>query len=218
MDNPRCQPMRYLIYATAAAIAGAAALTADPAQAARSNVAEHTARMLLEASSPRMSNRAPATGELEVAFSPGKAALDLVLRVIESARGQVCVLAYSFTSAPVVRALLAARKRGVAVQIVVDEANNTGDDRSGRARAALSALVNAGADVRVIDVYAIHHDKVLIVDGRTVQTGSFNYSDAAARRNSENVLVNWDNPALAKAYLTHFERNQRQARPYRLSY
>ena len=218
MDDSRREPMRYLIYATASAIAGAAALAADPAQAARSNVVEYTARMLVEASSPRVSHRGPATGEIEVAFSPDKAALDLVLRVIESARSQVCVLAYSFTSAPVVKALLAARKRGVAVLVVVDESNNTGDDRSGRARAALSALVNAGADVRVSDVYAIHHDKVLIVDGRTVQTGSFNYSDAAARRNSENVLVNWDNPALAKAYLTHFERNQRQARPYRLRY
>ena len=45
--------------------------------------------------------------------------------------------------------------------------------------------------MRVINVYPIHHDKVVIVDAETVELGSFNYSDAAAHRNSENVLVNW---------------------------
>jgi phosphatidylserine/phosphatidylglycerophosphate/cardiolipin synthase-like enzyme len=48
--------------------------------------------------------------------------------------------------------------------------------------------------------------------------GSFNYSDAAARRNSENVLVNWHNPQLARVYLDHFARNYRQSRPYQSRY
>jgi len=39
---------------------------------------------------------------------------------------------------------------------------NVSGDRSGKARAALGALVNAGADVRTISVYAIHHDKVSV--------------------------------------------------------
>lgn len=91
-------------------------------------------------------------------------------------------------------------------------------DRSGKSRAALSLLTEAGADVRLINIYPIHHDKVLIVDGETVELGSFNYSDAAAHRNSENVLVNWRNPQLAKVYLEHFTRNYRQATPYQLQY
>jgi phosphatidylserine/phosphatidylglycerophosphate/cardiolipin synthase-like enzyme len=57
-------------------------------------------------------------------------------------------------------------------------------------RAAFSALLNAGAEVRTIAVYPIHHDMVIIADRETVELGSFNYSDAAARKNSENVLVN----------------------------
>lgn len=66
---------------------------------------------------------------------------------------------------------------------------------------------------------APEHDKVIIADRETVELGSFNYSDAAARKNSENVLVNWRNPALAKVYMQHFERNYRQARGgYELRY
>jgi hypothetical protein len=45
-----------------------------------------------------------------------------------------------------------------------------------------------------------------------------NFSDAAAHRNSENVLVNWGNPKLAEIYLGHFERNYRQAKPFELRY
>lgn len=48
--------------------------------------------------------------------------------------------------------------------------------------------------------------------------GSFNYSNAAARKNSENVLVNWNNPKLAETYLKHFDRNYRQAEPYEPRY
>lgn len=160
----------------------------------------------------------PASGSIEVAFSPSEGSEALVIKVIDSAKSELRILAYSFTSVPLVNALLRAKKRGVDVRLVADEKNNVQDDRSGKARAALSALVNAGVVVRTINVYAIHHDKVIIADRETVELGSYNYSDAAARRNSENVLVNWRNLKLAEAYMVHFERNFRQASAYQLQY
>jgi phosphatidylserine/phosphatidylglycerophosphate/cardiolipin synthase-like enzyme len=158
-----------------------------------------------------------AAGRLEVAFSPNAGSEALVLKVIDSAQQELRVLAYSFTSIPVTKALLAARKRGVDIKIVVDEKNNLSDEAN-KARAALSSLSGAGIDVRTISAYPIHHDKVIVADRRTVQLGSFNYSAAAASRNSENVLVNWENPELAKQYLRHFERNYVQSVAYRLRY
>jgi len=160
----------------------------------------------------------PAAGTLEVAFSPDEGTEHLVVKVIDSAKSEIRVLAYSFTSVPVTEALLRAKKRGVDLRIVADEKENIAEDRSGKARAALSALATAGADVRTIRVYPIHHDKVIIVDRQTVELGSFNYSDAAAHRNSENVLVDWGNPKLAQVYLGHFERNEAQATPFKLQY
>ena len=65
---------------------------------------------------------------------------------------------------------------------------------------------------------APEHDKVIIADRQTVQLGSYNYSDAAAHRNSENVLVNWNNPKLAEVYVGHFERNYRQGMPFETRY
>src|SRR5689334_23301871 len=110
----------------------------------------------------------PAAGTIEVAFSPNEGSEALVVKVIDSAKTELRVLSYSFTSAAVVSALLRARKRGIDIRLVADQRNNVSEDRSGKARAALSALVNAGIEVRLISVYPIHHDKVVIADRQTV--------------------------------------------------
>jgi len=160
----------------------------------------------------------PATGTMEVAFSPNEGTEALVVKVIDSAKSEIRMLTYSFTSAPVTAALLRAKKRGVDVAMVVDYKNNISEDRSGKAKAALGAVANAGIRIKTISVYPIHHDKTIVVDGSTVETGSFNFSDAAAHKNSENVLVMWGNPKLASVYLKHWERNWQQGDPYQPSY
>ena len=157
-------------------------------------------------------------GTIEYAFSPREGAEKLVLKVIGSARSEIHMMTYSLTSAPVVEALIAARRRGVEVSIVADYKNNLVDDRSGKSRAALSALLNAGCRVRTNSVYPIHHDKVIVADRETVETGSFNYSDAAARKNSENVMVVWKNPDLARGYLAHWQDRFNKGEEFRTNY
>lgn len=144
---------------------------------------------------------APRSLQIESAFSPGDGSEALVLKVIDSSVSKIRLAAYSFTSPSVVQALLAAKKRGVDVRVVVDERGNKGKSSV----AALNLIVNAGIPTKTISVYAIHHDKYIVADERTVQTGSFNYSKAAAKSNSENVVVVWNNPALAKSFLVHWE-------------
>jgi phosphatidylserine/phosphatidylglycerophosphate/cardiolipin synthase-like enzyme len=198
------------------AVALTALTAATPAEAKKKS--ESLVDAVVDAYEVHHSFTMPAAGTVEVAFSPNEGSEALVVKVIDSAKSELRVLSYSFTSAPVTSALLRAKKRGVDVRLVADQKNNVSQDSSGKARAALSALVNAGVDVRVIGVYPIHHDKVIVADRQTVELGSFNYSDAAARKNSENVLVNWGNAKLAEVYLKHFERNYRQASRYELAY
>jgi phosphatidylserine/phosphatidylglycerophosphate/cardiolipin synthase-like enzyme len=194
------------------AVCGAVTL---PAAEGRSRVAEVPD---IEQSFHTPTERVPAAGEVEFGFSPRQGAERLVLQVISAARSEVRVLGYSFTSAPVTAALIAASKRGVDVRVVVDHRNNVSEDRSGKGRAALSAMSLAGIQVRTISTYAIHHDKVIVADRSTTQTGSFNFSAAAANANSENVIVLWNNPALAQGYLRHWERNWRQGVDWKPAY
>lgn len=124
----------------------------------------------------------------------------LVVKVIDSARESLRLAGYSFTSPAVVKALMDAKRRGVDVKVLVDDKGNRGASNL----AAMRLIDGAGVPMRVISAYAIHHDKYIVVDGKTTETGSFNFSQAAARSNSENVLVVWNDPVVAARYLKHW--------------
>lgn len=138
---------------------------------------------------------------IEAGFSPESSALQLVLGTIGDARQSIRLMGYSFTSPEVVKALTDAKRRGVDVKVVLDEKGNS----SKASVAAMNLLVNADIPVRTVNRFKIMHDKVLIVDNQTVEVGSFNYSRAAARSNSENALVVREMPALAQTYLAHWQ-------------
>lgn len=161
---------------------------------------------------------APDTQTVEVAFSPDGRADALVLKVIGAAKTSIRLAGYTFTSPTVVRALTDAKKRGVDVAVVVDYKNNLVESRSNTSRQALNLLVHAGIPTRTVSVYPIHHDKYIVADGLHVETGSFNYTMAAARRNSENVLVVWNNAAVAGQYIAHWQSRWEQGQQYQSSY
>lgn len=147
---------------------------------------------------------APAGQQIEVGFSPKQGAEEVVLKVINSSTKSLRVAAYSFTSAPVVSALLAAHKRGVEVAVIVDYRNNfvegCGDRGACKGKRAVGTLVNAGIPVRVIDKYAIFHHKFILADSKHMELGSFNYSASAATRNAENAMAIWNNPEVVATY------------------
>jgi len=153
--------------------------------------------------------------DVEVAFSPHGGAEALVLKTIAGARRSIRLMAYSFTSPSVVRALLAAKKRDVDVAVTVDYKNNVEEDRSGKARAALSALTYASIPVRVVSAFELQHSKFFVADGETVQTGSFNYSRQAAIYDSENVMVLSGRADLAQAYLSNWREVTALGEDYR---
>jgi phosphatidylserine/phosphatidylglycerophosphate/cardiolipin synthase-like enzyme len=158
------------------------------------------------------------TCSAEAGFSPEGSAARLVDRAIDSAKIAIRLAGYSFTSPAIVRRLIAAKRRGVDVAVIVDARSNTEQDRSGKGRAALNLLVQAGIPARTVDAYSIHHDKYIVIDGATIQTGSFNYTLAAARYNSENALVLWNCAPVAQAYLDHWNTRWQHGRDWKIQY
>lgn len=137
--------------------------------------------------------------QIEVAFSPASGAEALVLKLVGSARRSIRLAGYSFTSPAVVRGLMYAKGRGVDIKVLLDDKGNHGQS----SLAAINQIVNTDIPLRVISTYAIHNDKYIVVDDKHTEAGSFNFSQAAAKSNSENVLVVWDNPGVARQYLAH---------------
>ena len=191
-------------------LSAAAALVVAIAVQARGHFADHPSSEVRSVSQAVVSQ----SSQAEVAFSPDAGSEALVLKVIDSTSRSLYLAGYSFTLPAIVKALLNAKSRGVDVQVVVDEKGN----KSKASTSALNLLVGAKIPTRTISVYAIHHDKYIVADEETVETGSFNYSKAAATSNSENVLVVWKNPQLATAYLEHWRDRWSKAQDYSASY
>ncbi|MDN4571912.1 endonuclease [Pandoraea cepalis] len=188
------------------AILAAPIVSAMPAEKSRSIRAE-----LLSVQGVRVRE---ITSSVEVAFSPDGGAEALVLRLIGSAETTIRLAGYSFTSPSIVRHLIEAKRRGVDVAIVVDSKGNSGL----KSVQALNLLAHAGISTRLLDRYAIHHDKYIVVDAKHVETGSYNFTTSAATRNSENVLVIWNNSTLAARYLRHWQSRFDQGVEFRTTY
>jgi len=137
----------------------------------------------------------------EVYFSPRGSATEAVVWELGNAKKEVLVQAYSFTSAPIAKALVDAHKRGGKVTVVLD--------RSQRSERYSSAdfVNNAGIPTYIDAKHAIAHNKIMIIDGATLITGSFNFTKAAEEKNAENLLVIKGDPGLVKKYLANFEEH-----------
>ena len=71
-------------------------------------------------------------------------------------------------------------------------------------------LVNSGIPTRIDTVHAIAHNKVMVIDGETVITGSFNFTKAAEENNAENLLVIRERK-LASLYMKNWQEHERHS-------
>lgn len=140
-------------------------------------------------------------------FTPGENCTDTIVHALTEAKRTILVQAYSFTSAPIAKALLDAHARGVQVLVILD--------KSQRAEKYSSAdfMANQGIPVVIDASHAIAHNKVIVIDSEIVLTGSFNFTKAAQEKNAENLLIIRD-PALAAQYTRNWEAHHRHSQPY----
>ena len=106
---------------------------------------------------------------IEVYFSPKGGCTEAVVKELDDARSTVLVQAYSFTSAPIAKALVDAHKRGVS-QVILDKSQRT------EKYSSATFLVNMGIPTKIDAVHAIAHNKIMVIDAQTVITGSFNFT------------------------------------------
>lgn len=129
------------------------------------------------------------------------------MQTIGKAKATILVQAYSFTSAPIAEALKKAHDRGVKVEAILDKSQR------GEKYTGATYLKNAGIPVAIDAAHAIAHNKVMVIDGETVITGSFNFTKAAEERNAENVLIVKDK-GLAKLYRQNWEAHRGHSEGY----
>ncbi|WP_293812892.1 phospholipase D family protein [uncultured Bosea sp.] len=171
----------------------------------------NTIRIISLAIALAVSPACHAASGVQVGFSPEGSARQLVLKVIGEATRSIQILAYAFQAQDIMDALVAAKRRGVEIRVVVDKDRNTGK----ASRTAMDLVVRNGVELRTNDRFHLHHDKTIIVDGDTVQTGSFNFALSAETKNSENVVVIRGMPEIAAQYRSHWQSRWDGGVPYR---
>jgi phosphatidylserine/phosphatidylglycerophosphate/cardiolipin synthase-like enzyme len=141
---------------------------------------------------------------VEVAFAPSDGIEQRIINALNSANSSIQVAMFTFTSAPIAQALIAAKNRGVVVQVLLDQV------AAGSQFSQRDPLCAAGVTVRVEDWAGTLHDKYAVVDAGSasdplILTGSTNWTNNAVSANDENLLIVHDS-ALAGAFASDLER------------
>ena len=144
---------------------------------------------------------------VRVFFSPDGGCAKAIVGEITDGKSQILVQAYSFTSSPIAKALLGAYKRGVKVAVILDKSQRM------EKYSAATFLANSRIPTFIDDEHGIAHDKIMIIDGQTVITGSFNFTKAAEERNAENLLI-IKSEELAKLYIANWRHHRDHSKPY----
>jgi phosphatidylserine/phosphatidylglycerophosphate/cardiolipin synthase-like enzyme len=140
-------------------------------------------------------------------FSPKGGCTDAIVHELKRARREVLVLAYSFSSKPIAQALIDAKTRGVKVELLLDKSNEQ------EAYSDLAFFIEQGLAPLIDSHHAIAHNKVIVIDRRTLLTGSFNFTHQAEAENAENLLIIKGHPELVSMYRTDFETHKSHSAP-----
>jgi len=141
-------------------------------------------------------------------FAPEDDVMAKILKEVESAARSIDVMAFAFTSPQLAELLIAKAEKGVAVRCLLDphQASNkfSRDEALSNSDVALRLSENRSGRM---------HHKVIIIDGREVITGSFNFSSSADRKNDENTLFIKSKP-IAEIFSEEFNRCWRGIKGY----
>lgn len=109
------------------------------------------------------------------------------------AKKSIYALVFSISLPSIVAALKAAHDRGVEVHIVSDKT------QAKSASSAVAGLAAYGIDIKLWGAaYQEAHDKVALIDGDMLITGSYNWTTLAEHSNIENMFI------LTGSRITHY--------------
>ena len=127
-----------------------------------------------------------------------------IIELIEQSKEYIDVSVYSINNKKLVDALIRAHRRGIKLRVLTDKVQAAGKSSK------IWDLIAAGVPLRVHTHKRIMHTKVAIYDGKSVSSGSFNWTDSAVERNHEICNFFIDDPAYAAQHRQLFDRFWRE--------
>lgn len=134
--------------------------------------------------------------EVEVYFCPADYCQGEILKELVKAHESIYFLTYSFTDQKIA-SLLVEKSESIIVEGVIERQRITSKYN------VYNYLKAAGIDVVPDNNDALMHDKIFIIDEKTVVTGSYNPTQNGNENNNENVVIIHDK-RIAKMYKQEF--------------
>lgn len=131
---------------------------------------------------------------------------------LSSAKTDIKAAVTWFTDYSLIDVLAARARAGVKVEVIIAE-------NESNYKVDYSKLTDAGANVMCIPANGkgIMHQKFCVVDAAFVISGSYNWSNNARSRNSENITIQYTEGSV-KGFLDQFEQLKALAKPLHLSF
>lgn len=147
---------------------------------------------------PATSDTTSSSTSIDYAFtSQGQDAEGMVVNAINDATTSIDLAMYNLSRGKIIHALEEAKQRGVQVRII--------SDQSKASTADLQPLLDAGIPIKINTFDGKMHEKLMLVDGKTALTGSFNYTKASSEENDE-VIIAIHDQALVGKWVTVFDQ------------
>ena len=124
-----------------------------------------------------------AAQNIKVYFSPNGGCQQAVISEIRKATQTIDIAMYYLSSRDIAKALVRASENNVRVRIVLDQ----GQEIESASKSGY--LIKQGVEIRYHLGFGLMHNKFAIIDGKSLITGSFNWTLTAEERNEENLLV-----------------------------
>ncbi len=129
---------------------------------------------------------------IDVYFSPNGGCQQAVISEIRKATQTIDIAMYYLSSREIAQALVRAHDNNVRVRIVLDQ----GQEIESASKSGY--LIKHGFQIRYHLGFGLMHNKFAIIDGKSMITGSFNWTLTAEERNEENLLVISDRKTIEK--------------------
>jgi phosphatidylserine/phosphatidylglycerophosphate/cardiolipin synthase-like enzyme len=133
----------------------------------------------------------------EVCFSPEEKCDAKLVKFVETAKASLDVAIYDINLDNLVHEILVLSKK-IPVRVIVDRRQAKGH------HSLVNTLIQGGVNLRYGHQRGIMHNKFTIVDGRMIETGSFNHTNHASRANNENQVY-LASPKIVSRYQRRFE-------------
>lgn len=140
-----------------------------------------------------------AARNVEIYFSPSARCENKIIKYIKQSEEQIDAAVYAINNDNIVAALKKAHDRGIKIRILTDRL------QASNKSSKVKELRKYGINIRVHSKFKIEHNKFAVFDKKIATSGSYNWTNPATEKNSENCAFFIKNQDVVKEYQDRFE-------------